>query len=437
MSYVSMLKNIPEILSQPTGIAAIASLGIHGAIALIVPLMPVDSSKSQASSKKSVGVLELSQADQSRLPQTPDNPQVALQSQFPLQGQFPTQPQLNPSNLDTQSGVLPPLPPPSSTAVTLPPLSTTPQDYRLARLPQGLQIIPRKSLGFNSSGFNIANRKFNSPTPNFTNREIPPVETTKPLNVDELPKLNSAKLPDELVNSQSPNFSEPPSAAIANNNTAQPLLPPLGQTPKTANDLAAALKTSNQISLAQLNSYANLRKTVEQEYPNSQEKTVIRTTIPTDKADLEGTVLGFLVVDPEGKVLDIKFQERSVSPELQSKARQYFAINTPKADKETSRYPFSLRFQGNSTTNGARPETKPAMVIPKPLSTPTANDNQPVVLPGITTKPLPEPTTVIKPSSESTDNQDERSPSVKSGQDLLEKLREARQQKPSSNSPQQ
>ena len=47
MSYVSVLKSIPEILGQPTGIAAIASLGIHGAIALIVPLMPIDSNHNQ------------------------------------------------------------------------------------------------------------------------------------------------------------------------------------------------------------------------------------------------------------------------------------------------------------------------------------------------------------------------------------------------------
>lgn len=70
MSYVSLFKNIPELLSQPIGIAAIASLGIHGAIAMIVPLMPMDSSKSKdTASSKTVGLLELSQADQSRLPQ--------------------------------------------------------------------------------------------------------------------------------------------------------------------------------------------------------------------------------------------------------------------------------------------------------------------------------------------------------------------------------
>ena len=59
MSYVSLLKNIPEIFSQPTGIAAIASLGIHGAIALIVPLMPVNSGQSsKTDSPKAVGLME-------------------------------------------------------------------------------------------------------------------------------------------------------------------------------------------------------------------------------------------------------------------------------------------------------------------------------------------------------------------------------------------
>jgi len=111
MSYVSLLKNIPDILGQPTGIAAIASLGIHGAIALIVPLMPVDANKSNESSPKSVGVLELSQADQSRLPQSVDPNQVGLQAQLPLQSQFPQQPQLgNIPSFNNQTAILPPYP---------------------------------------------------------------------------------------------------------------------------------------------------------------------------------------------------------------------------------------------------------------------------------------------------------------------------------------
>ena len=91
MSYVNLLKNIPEILSQPTGIAAIASLGIHGAIALIVPFMPVNSSQSSKNEPpKAVGLMELTAADQNRLPQPASTSQVALeQPQLPLQQPLP------------------------------------------------------------------------------------------------------------------------------------------------------------------------------------------------------------------------------------------------------------------------------------------------------------------------------------------------------------
>ena len=120
MSYVSLLKNIPDILSQPAGIAAIASVGIHGAIAFILPLMPVDSSKStkQVSSNKPVGLVQLSQADQNRLPQIPGTSQVALKPQVPLPN-FATQP--------TQLAALPPTL--SGSQMMLAPIPQTPNNY--------------------------------------------------------------------------------------------------------------------------------------------------------------------------------------------------------------------------------------------------------------------------------------------------------------------
>lgn len=163
MSYVSLLKNIPEILSQPAGIAAIASLGIHGAIVFVLPLLPVDSNKPKntASGKSTVGLVELTPAEQNRLPQAA--PPVAalpqqLRQQLPRQGQvqlpnFATQP--------TQLSALPPLPPASSTQLVLPPIPKSPSNLGVASLPKGqsLQILPRGNFkvdpSFNSrSSFN-------------------------------------------------------------------------------------------------------------------------------------------------------------------------------------------------------------------------------------------------------------------------------------------
>jgi hypothetical protein len=487
MSYVSLLKNIPEILGQPTGIAAIASLGIHGAIALIVPLMPVNSSQpKESASPKSVGILELSQADQNRLPQTPGTaPQVALQPQLPLQAQLPLQPQLPtqqqfsqqvPPNLDTQTTTLPPLPLPAYTQPILPPIVTRPDNYRIASSPKELssQVVPKEDFSFDTSGFNAADQKFTQvpSAPRFNDKEIE-VEASKPLPVDRLPALNSAKLPSDLLNAPSPSpvntpttSNTVPQTTLPSNDASkvaqnQPLVAPVAKTPKVGDELILAretvpkwqqgstpvmpdltTKTSQQALIAQVNSYEDLRKALQQQYPNSQEKAVIRDNISINKPGLEGTVLGFLVVDSEGKVLDIKFQDKSLSPELQAKAREYFNTKAPKADKQTNRYPFSLRFQNNiDNTAEATQEPTPNVVLPKPLSTPGVTTNQPT--PAATVKPLPalrirndqsapKPTVTTKPLSTPGANSTQLSPSEESDQKLIEKLRDFREQRKSS-----
>lgn len=483
MSYASLLKNIPEILSQPTGIAAIASVGIHGAIALIVPLMPVDSSKpKESASAKPVGILELSQADQNRLPQTPDSNSVALQPQLPQQLQLsqplqlPQQPQLPlqqqlPPNLDSQSIVLPP-PLPPYTQTTPPPIVTPPSNYRISSSSreQPVRRVPKSDFGFDSSGFNAANKKFTTPIPNFSEQELAIVES-KPLPIDPLPKVSPSAIPNDLLNAQSPKPVVTPPITTANNNITpqttqpsnnasqvspnQPQVAPIRETPKAGDNLVLAsesinrqtpitpkitnlpTKTTEQAIVAQVTSYENLRKAIQREYPNSQEKAVIRDTISTNKPGVEGTVLGYLVVDPEGKVLDIKFQDKSVTPDLQLKAREYFNTKAPKGDKQTNRYPFSLRFQNNGNNSAeATQEQTPAVVIPKPLSTPvTGNKLTPTPpLQNTNEQSAPVTTTNVKPSSTPEANNNELSPSVESSKKLIQKLNEVRQQRQGSNS---
>jgi hypothetical protein len=416
MSYVSLLKNIPEILGQPTGIAAIASLGIHGAIALIVPLMPVDSNKAKNSeSSKAVGVMELSQADQERLPQTSPQPQLPVGSQFPLPSQVPL-------NLGDQPTALPSLPPPpaSSQMVLPPPIPKSLDQYRVSSLPKGqsLQITPRGNFRFDTSGFN-ANRKFSQSVPSFNDRDIKLGEG-KPLPVDKLPTLPGAKIPDGLPDSPGASSVEENSSA----QTTQPgkdasevaqneqLIARIDKTPQAGDNLGlakdslpqwqpgSASKLPNELptntteqAIAQVNSYEDLRKTVQQEYPNAEEKAVIRDTISTDKPELEGTILGGLVIDPDGKVLEIKFQDKSVSRDLLLKAREYFVANPPKGQKKTSYYPFRLQFQ-NKTSNNAGATKEPAptpAALTKPFTNPVENSKQPAPTPAVTTKPFTNP----------------------------------------------
>ncbi|MHC5828652.1 MAG: hypothetical protein ACYT04_75315, partial [Nostoc sp.] len=138
---------------------------------------------------------------------------------------------------------------------------------------------------------------------------------------------------DILQNAQSSNLPDISPIATAQGNRSLQMTQPgndgsrmaqnrlinsLKQAPMSGNNLSLARGTTlrtpslsgkgSELAIAQLDSYANLRKEVQQEYPNAQQKPVIRQTLPTDKPNLEGAVLGVLVVDRDGKVLDIKFQ---------------------------------------------------------------------------------------------------------------------------------
>ncbi|MBN3869017.1 hypothetical protein [Nostoc sp. JL33] len=499
MSYVSLLKNIPEILSQPIGIAAIASLGIHGAIAMIVPLMPMDSSKpKQTASSKTVGLLELSQADQNRLPQS--TPQVGLQ-------QFPPVAPLSPPNFSAQTG-LPPLAPAPSSQLVLPPLPPSSNSYRVSSLPtrQSLRMIPSENLRFDTSKFDSS--KFNS-SPKFSpsvprvNESVSKYEPPKPLALNRLPQLQSEnrlpqlqsenrlsqlqaqnrlpqlqsqKIPDDILQNTQSNLSNTTPIATAQGNRTLQMTQPGNDAPiisqnRLINSLKQAPSSGDSLSLtrgstlktpglsgkgtelamsndkpqsvyAQLDSYANLRKEVQQQYPNAEQKPVIRQTLPTDKPNLEGAVLGVLVVDRDGKVLDIKFQNKLVSPELLVKAREYFNKQSPKGDKQISSYPFNLRFQNNiSNTTGTTQEQKPSL-----LSTPRINSNQLTPSPATSFKPLPDLQIRNKqftPSSTATTsevlllpkvNNSQPTPSAESGQKLVEQLRQVKENRQKSNS---
>jgi hypothetical protein len=471
MSYVSLLKNVPEILSQPTGIAAIASLGIHSAIAFIVPLIPVDSEPSPVSAApKTVGILELSQADQNRLPDIPNT----LPSQLALQPELPQQPQLLPPNLDTSRTSLPPLPPPvfRQTAVLPPNISSnygiSPQ--RSVMLPERLPLpapnvaarpVPyiappapattptTPEFGFDTSGFNAVEQRFQPSTPAFNQSEI--TIASQPIPVEGLPRGAAAPVPRDLPNT-------PPTTTTATNSTTQTTQPAntnreliarVKPTPKPQEDLAfanqplprwqpGATSTTPELPaqqvneqqgvLAQLNSYENLRQKIQQVYPSSQEKPVIRETIIASQPNVEGTVLGFLVVDPEGKVLDIKFQGESVSPELQSKTREFFSRRTPQAGQQISSYPFSLRFQnqGNTAeanqgqTGAAALQALPQLEIRQQPSQQQSESAQVVIPQTATTPPA---------------NNNSLSSTLESSQKLIQQLRQVRDERQGSTQP--
>jgi TonB family protein len=113
MSYASsdqsspnLLKRIPQKLSQPTAIAVIASLGIHAALGLSLPYLPI-SSQEKPKPARNVQLLELKPEELNRLPPSP----LALQPLPPgLNQQLKPLSPSSPSGSSSLSG-LPPLPP--------------------------------------------------------------------------------------------------------------------------------------------------------------------------------------------------------------------------------------------------------------------------------------------------------------------------------------
>lgn len=369
MSYVSLLRNIPEFLSQPTGIAAIASLGIHGAIAFLLPIVPMNSKpKQEPSSKSSVGLVELSQAEKNRLPQ-PGTPQLSLQPPAPVLPQIPSSnfanqsttppslPPLPPSASSTAL-ILPPLPKTNSTALTLPPLPKT-NNVAIAALPksQSLPILSKKDL-LPDPSLSAKVRPFPRYVEKVQLGEAKPLESSKiPYNV---PPVQAANIPQEqeLLNTSAP-VSPDQMSTSAQGSTAtqttepgsevsqvaqnQQLVTPVMQPPQVE-DNSIALRGQNFPQLPQgsniqapelpplatARSLSRPNKTfaerfteAKNQYPDLETRQPIAATVDAKTAE-EGNVEGDLVVNREGKVESIEFHNNSVASELKTSVREYF-----------------------------------------------------------------------------------------------------------------
>lgn len=471
MSYASILKTIPEALNQPTGIAAIASLGIHGAIALIVPLMPVNSTQSAetTNAKKAVGLMELSPADQSRLPQAIDPSQAALQA-----SQQSLQPQITLPDLSREVAIIPPLQEPLPSNSVLPPIPRSSANYNLSYLPrQQSASLPQFSR--NNFRTQVTNFRINPVIPSrastspFVDDIDAKIRETQPLNINRLPQVQASNPSDQLSTEPLINpsadaidigstatpqgINQPQRIQLGDNRvaitantpadlqneislpgksnllSAAPITIPNSEIPvqqqiqvPTVNKSESLVNKQEQL-LAKLESYNSLRKTIREQYPDIKEQAAIRETISTNKREVEGIVLGRLVVDPDGKILDIKFQNGSVTPELEAKTRAFFNANPPKAARQISSYPFQLRFRagedGNNT--GKTVELKP-----------TFNPNNRKVSDSPEKQNSPQNQAVVIPNASPTSSANEDK-STESTQTLINKLRQVKQERQTSN----
>lgn len=118
MSYLSLIKSLPELLSQPSGIATVASLGLHGVLWVLLPVLPLASKTTEAEIQQPVQLVELTPAEINRLPNFA-TPQISLPPLPKSNNLYPPLPPLQSSNSLPSLGA----PFPSSSSLFAPPPS--------------------------------------------------------------------------------------------------------------------------------------------------------------------------------------------------------------------------------------------------------------------------------------------------------------------------
>jgi hypothetical protein len=283
------------------------------------------------------------------------------------------------------------------------------------------------------------------------------IRETAPLGINKLPELRqSNEIPGEPLNNPSAEaidigstttavISAPQTVESGNNATKLPQDGEKlaltdnyqGKSPAIiTNESESKGKRTEQL-LAKLNSYNTLRQNVRQEYPNIKEKGVIRETISTDTPEMEGTVVGRLVVDSDGKVLDIKFQAGAESPQLQSKVREFFSANPPQADKQLiSSYPFQLKFQNNPNATGISSKIQPSATsntekVFEPQIKPSGTPNSQKSPETENTQSRPETPSVntLSPITSATPSSDAAAVSTESSKKLIQTLRQIKEER--------
>ncbi|HEY9690778.1 MAG TPA: energy transducer TonB [Oculatellaceae cyanobacterium] len=180
MSYFPSSQNLPELLLNPSAIAVVVSIGIHGLLALSLPTLSADSKEEEQNIRRSVEVVALTPTEQARLPQTTSLPPLTTNTQplplTPPLTSLPVVPLLPPSGNYSSNIPLIRLPPISRND-TLPPVSPLRPRPLIIQIPQERRLQPRRQFKIDDRPF-FANREF--PQPDVRETEAPRSENSEP-----------------------------------------------------------------------------------------------------------------------------------------------------------------------------------------------------------------------------------------------------------------
>ena len=238
MSYSSLIQVLPEAWRSSTGLAALASVGIHLVLVAVLPYVPFDSQDHLL--QQTVGVVALTPEEQSRLPQI--DPTLATIPSTAASGQsdLPPLPAPGPA---FQSDILPPLPPPTPSFLPPPPpinargyqypVSNSLPPAQIPTVPVPLPPPPENRSLLSQSPFsqlpppapnqNIRTQQLTPLPPNAIppNRSLPPTSGLKPGEALSPP-------PPNLSSSQGQNTTQTQNQVAINNRSLQQA-PPQGR----------------------------------------------------------------------------------------------------------------------------------------------------------------------------------------------------------------
>ena len=313
MSYVSILKSLPE--TRSASLAILASLGIHGLLWVVIPFIPFSSQSIGPASQRTIGLVQLTPAELSRLPRAATPP-----IQLPA---FATQP-----------STLPPLPPPPefNSLPQIPNGTTNYKDLLNAPFQPQFQTLAPLSAPFQNkttpskpdNQIKLVPFKFDNQLP----PPPPPPSSTPPADsrMAYVP-IKPAPLPDFLRNSPSPTPTTSgtesntptniaPETAIKTPPTTAPVvLPSTGSRipQRTIDELLARraqlgqpspARDANGSTLVALTE--DLRKWFTEVNPTSWKKVALRPSYPQQACPgkLEGNASIVVLVNPQGNIIN-------------------------------------------------------------------------------------------------------------------------------------
>lgn len=350
MSYRSLIKSLPPtlrtLLRQPTYAAGLASVGIHGLLWFVLPLLPLNSSTpTEPEIQRTVSLVELSPAEQSRLPDfsTPQvtlptipDPSPDLYSLSPLPNSFspiPTQPS-TPSypTFPSIPSFLPPPPP-----------FTFPPSYSLPRSPQ-TSIPPRSPQSPNTTTTSP------SPSPSSTPTQTPESQggatSSLPPNPTPSPSTSPSPQPGERLRQDFATRRQEIRGLLERDPTRSDL----NQSPTNIEEWFAAVQPILD-GTTQTRSWQNLNIT----QPYSRD--ICLTQLANDERYVVvGAVVknGQVIEDPEPEVV-IGSGYRFLNSEAIKAVKSYQFPETP----QSKAYLIKVSFQRNH-------ETCPSSVLPSP-----------------------------------------------------------------------